>query len=61
VAKATHAAVHYGKGMPTAHCSICVHYVKPTRDDDAAHCKIVRDPIRASDWCNEFAKVSPSR
>jgi hypothetical protein len=51
-----HSMVHYGKGMPHAHCSICRHYVDPTKADPKAHCTIVRDPIKAEMWCDRFEK-----
>lgn len=54
--KLEHGEVHYGKGMPRAHCSICKHYVPPPNRDDKPHCDIVVDPIRPSDWCDRFAK-----
>jgi hypothetical protein len=57
MAKATHASVHYGKGMPSAHCSICAHYVKPDAKSQEPHCKLVRDPIKPRDWCLKFVKA----
>ena len=48
--KRTHAVVHYGTGMPSAHCSICEHFRAPHS------CEIVESPIRPDGWCNQFRK-----
>ena len=55
--KLSHAEVAYehpAKGMQ--HCSQCVHYVPDDPPDSEPHCRIVRDPIRAGDWCKRFKK-----
>ena len=55
--KLTHVEVAYehpAKGMH--HCSQCEHYVPDDPPDSEPHCRIVRDPIRAGDWCKRWEK-----
>ena len=46
----TKAAVHYGRGMPSAHCGICEHFVAPHS------CEKVEGRIAKSAWCEMFRK-----
>ena len=56
MAKATKSAAHYGKGMKSAHCGICRHFIRP----DA--CEKVEGEIGASMWCKFFKKAAkPTR
>lgn len=51
--KYSHAQVAYehpAKGED--HCGECRHYIKAS----PMRCEIVRNPIRAEDWCRKFAE-----
>lgn len=49
--KLSHKAVHYGQGMPKAHCGICQHFVAA-----GPACRIVQNPILPDGWCDKFRR-----
>lgn len=51
--KHTKAEVDYGKGMASAHCGICAHYL-PSRSGN--RCQVVQGAIDPDDWCYLFRK-----
>jgi hypothetical protein len=53
--KQAKASVDYGKGMKSAHCSICTHY---QRGKQGLHgsCELVAGSIDPEFWCKLFKK-----
>lgn len=50
MARRSKAAVDYGPGMQSRHCSICEHYVR------GGSCRLVVGTIRPEDWCKLFER-----
>jgi hypothetical protein len=48
--KSTKAAAHYGRGMKSAHCGICQHFIAPDQ------CNKVAGKISPQGWCRFFRK-----
>jgi len=48
--KVTKASVHYSQGMPSRHCGICLHFVKPHS------CTVVLGSVSPSMWCERFKR-----
>jgi hypothetical protein len=50
--KATKVAAHYGHGMASAHCGICVHFRAPH------DCTKVQGDVAPGGWCLFFKKAA---